>query len=1080
MLDVPGVRKPTSHNLIMLDVPGTVTDSCVSEVPEIVLLIVVVVNFNALRAAKHDRSIVPYPPTGTYKHKVQGKWGIKTPSLLHHHNPDPSSPFPRRGVRLVGQKALLQSRPLPHIPDLPDGESPASAATTAAASGAPVGPGPTPGTPLPLEGANRWTSKENLLAQEEDDKELFVALYDFHAGGENQLSLRKGNDNKVWVLCMTEVEKQLQGSGTPQLSYKKPHAGSTGNIHGLVVMSEQAAAADGAMSKMSTFMGGPSITSKSSLVQMRRPTNRKGKQAPVPPKRTRYGPIPYTCVFPEDCVVAVPLPRHNSSFRDSHYGEQDTTAIDQQDDASTDLNGIDKIFEGITRDLQSLAASNKGDSESDLQDQTPDTDDSGAHSYPEAHTTGTFCSIKRVPVMGNRGLEQRGKKARTYPPKESAQKVVQVVALEVQNVKRAINWYGTLPKEKRIGAYLESLRQSGLSQCDVVEPSSDGLGEGNSDMPLLRSNIRTQPQMIRSNSSGGAFHPGGHNPHPPPSSPRPRTAISRNASVDIASGLRTFRPTSTFRGGSPSRNLQPTLADLEFPPPPTDLPPPPEEFDCSQSVRGEPDVVNTQPSVGEASSRFGVSLRHREHSPPPSSSSISPPPSPPDSEDKILLPTPPEENITEEDKPPRVIKGPPPPPDSSTKPSREDDRPLNNKGLKSPLPGMKEMLELKLVAEIKERADLKNRVGIRESPQGEKQLFGHPSVDPAAQLVSELFEGAQDDTMQNPLSPVDFKANLRKVSRDISQENYSKQDGTGPPVLGFKAQLKKFEPKKPDNREESEDTTGPIIDFKSRLRKVENVSAKKLDEEDYLVGDEDRSDFEEGEGGKKRESLGEEGDDKRRSTGSISSLKKLWESKEVPEPPGQVSPKLGLKSSRSEVEGHSSPEEGPTRRVWPPLDEKPAVPTKPIVKAVKPVLAAPKLQSGPAIYATPSSAPKPHTVVSRSDGDDNTAKSEKESVLEISQALETSLSSLRSATNVSTGSWLQLSDKVGLFHSSCISYADRIVPSHARFHFRELLTRLENQARQLRSAGARNSADNTKLFAEVQNTVKDVINAVQR
>jgi hypothetical protein len=40
---------------------------------------------------------------------------------------------------------------------------------------------------------------------------------------------------------VTEVEKQLQGSVTPQLSYKKPHAGSTGNIHGLVVMSEQMA-----------------------------------------------------------------------------------------------------------------------------------------------------------------------------------------------------------------------------------------------------------------------------------------------------------------------------------------------------------------------------------------------------------------------------------------------------------------------------------------------------------------------------------------------------------------------------------------------------------------------------------------------------------------------------------------------------------------------------------------------------------------------------------------------------------------------------------------------------------------------
>lgn len=39
----------------------------------------------------------------------------------------------------------------------------------------------------------RWTSKENLLAQEEDDPQLFVALYDFQAGGENQLSLKKGN-----------------------------------------------------------------------------------------------------------------------------------------------------------------------------------------------------------------------------------------------------------------------------------------------------------------------------------------------------------------------------------------------------------------------------------------------------------------------------------------------------------------------------------------------------------------------------------------------------------------------------------------------------------------------------------------------------------------------------------------------------------------------------------------------------------------------------------------------------------------------------------------------------------------------
>ncbi|KOB65897.1 putative tyrosine-protein kinase abl, partial [Operophtera brumata] len=42
-----------------------------------------------------------------------------------------------------------------------------------------------------------WTSKENLLARlEDDDPQLFVALYDFQAGGDNQLSLKKDDRQK--------------------------------------------------------------------------------------------------------------------------------------------------------------------------------------------------------------------------------------------------------------------------------------------------------------------------------------------------------------------------------------------------------------------------------------------------------------------------------------------------------------------------------------------------------------------------------------------------------------------------------------------------------------------------------------------------------------------------------------------------------------------------------------------------------------------------------------------------------------------------------------------------------------------
>lgn len=97
-------------------------------------------------------------------------------------------------------EALLQNRPLPHIPSLPETDPPGTlnAGSTLSSSGnltsipSSASSIVAPSTPHTLETANRWTSKENLLAQEEDDPQLFVALYDFQAGGENQLSLKKG------------------------------------------------------------------------------------------------------------------------------------------------------------------------------------------------------------------------------------------------------------------------------------------------------------------------------------------------------------------------------------------------------------------------------------------------------------------------------------------------------------------------------------------------------------------------------------------------------------------------------------------------------------------------------------------------------------------------------------------------------------------------------------------------------------------------------------------------------------------------------------------------------------------------
>lgn len=732
-------------------------------------------------------------------------------------------------------------------------------------------------------------------------------------------------------------------------------------------------------------------------------------------------------------------------------------------------------------------------------------------------------------------------------------------------MKRAINRYGTLPKGARIGAYLESLRVSGLgvegegSQegADPPEQPQDITVSSVNDLPASRrtgsprTGIRTQPQMIRSNSSGG-FQPG---------SPTGKGPRNRTRNDNVGSSLRTFRSNSTAATnnhvGSPSRSVQPSLADLEFPPPPQDLPPPEDSYNSSSpecrkrmgslpntsSVGAKPpsaasprgvrrigpsisadqptvlstfhpeaslsceasdldrdiragDVSNPEPSVEEASFRFGVSLRHREPSTDSCSSARSEtqrrgskngqnancrpkdrPPSPP----SPLPPLSPS------------LKGDDSPVDPSTPsddPESDSDKKILGNNFKSAIPGMmKEMLELKLVAEIKERASGR----VRESPVSEQHLSLVSMQDPAARLIAELAADLTKDERNSPpegrvnrgqgqISPVDFKANLRKVSAGGNSDTTKAINETKSetPATSFKAQLKKTsETNNKKKTEEELENPGPIIDFKSRLRRVDGSKAET----------------EEMELNAENEQLGEEGDDKRRSTGSISSLKKLWETKEndtsKESNSDQISPKMANRSkpdvpARSPQLGSGSEDQGSPeeqsknrgdRRVWPPQSEdKPVVPTKPVVRPAKPTVPPPSTKPPLlAIYATPVTSQTDSGTSSNGNG-----KSEKDSILEISQALETSLTSLKSAQSVSTSSWLQLSDKVGLLHTSCMGYADSLGPPHARFHLRELLTRLEAQARQLRSAGARNSSENSRLCTEVHNTVKDVVNAVQR
>lgn len=139
---------------------------------------------------------------------------------------------------------------------------------------------------------------------------------------------------------------------------------------------------------------------------------------------------------------------------------------------------IDSNDKGLTKEIAGLT--NRGEPEFDAADITPDTDTDSVE-HLSRNIQGSF--KRPAPLMGNRSLESRNSKRAQYHPQNCQPKKepssnsyqttnannsagltspnmhspappITVGALEVQNVKKAINRYGTLPKGARIGAYL--------------------------------------------------------------------------------------------------------------------------------------------------------------------------------------------------------------------------------------------------------------------------------------------------------------------------------------------------------------------------------------------------------------------------------------------------------------------------------------------------------------------------------------------------------------------------------------------------------------------------------------------------
>lgn len=75
---------------------------------------------------------------------------------------------------------------------------------------------------------------------------------------------------------------------------------------------------------------------------------------------------------------------------------------------------------------------------------------------------------------------------------------------------------------------------------------------------------------------------------------------------------------------------------------------------------------------------------------------------------------------------------------------------------------------------------------------------------------------------------------------------------------------------------------------------------------------------------------------------------------------------------------------------------------------------------------------------------------------------------------------LQLSiPQVQLLHTTCSAYSETIPPA-GRFKFRELMSRLETQGNSLRGTTNNNVSQTAKTLDELHNTVRDLVNLVQR
>lgn len=158
----------------------------------------------------------------------------------------------------------------------------------------------------------------------------------------------------------------------------------------------------------------------------------------------------------------------------------------------------------------------------------------------------------------------------------------------------------------------------------------------------------------------------------------------------------------------------------------------------------------------------------------------------------------------------------------------------------------------------------------------------------------------------------------------------------------------------------------------------------------------------------------------------------------------------------------------------------PDIPSKPMSKEDKPILTGLK----PVTLLGSPVAGKPMDSVfnngdANQDGNQGDCQVTKKTIISASENLKSCIESLATTGNKSSVNFMVLSEEVQSFYEVCSRFIDSL-PPHAKFHTKELLSRLQQQQQNLKTFTSTSSSGGGKLLGDLQSLNKEIIDVIQR